>query len=116
TLSFKSASNFVALGQHRSAQRRPPQTVPGVEAVLRARLREISVEHPRWGWREAHTIAAREGLVVKRLADDERIRDQEARRQPGVPTRRLTLPGSAAACARGLWPCEHGLGGRVGRW
>jgi transposase InsO family protein len=32
--------------------------------VLRARLRQISAQHPRWGWRKAHAIAAREGLVV----------------------------------------------------
>jgi putative transposase len=52
------------VGQHRSAQRRPPPRVPDAERVLRARLREISAKHPRWGWRKAHTIAAREGLVV----------------------------------------------------
>jgi putative transposase len=52
------------IGQHRSAQRRPPRPVPDAEAVLRARLRHISASHPRWGWRKAHTIAAREGLVI----------------------------------------------------
>jgi len=56
----------LVVGQHRSAQRRPPRTVPDLEQVLRARLREISATHPRWGWRKAHTIAAREGLVVNR--------------------------------------------------
>jgi putative transposase len=54
------------VGQHRSAQRRPDRTVPDAEQVLRARLREISTKHPRWGWRKAHVIAAREGLVVNR--------------------------------------------------
>jgi putative transposase len=54
------------VGQHRSAQRRPPRTVPGAEQVLRTRLRQISQKYPRWGWRKAHTIAAREGLVTNR--------------------------------------------------
>jgi transposase InsO family protein len=40
--------------------------VPDAEAVLRARLREISAAHPRWGWRKAHAIAVREGLVGNR--------------------------------------------------
>lgn len=51
------------VGQHRSAQRRSQRAVPDAEAVLRARLREISARYPRWGWRKAHAIAAREGLV-----------------------------------------------------
>ena len=50
-------------GQHRSAQRRPPAVVPDAEQVLRSRLREISRTYPRWGWRKAHAIAAREGLA-----------------------------------------------------
>jgi len=54
------------VGQHRSAQRRPPRPVPDTEARLRNRLRQISARHPRWGWRKAHTIAAREHLVVNR--------------------------------------------------
>jgi putative transposase len=33
--------------------------------VLRARLREISRAHPRWGWRKAYWLRA-EGLVVNR--------------------------------------------------
>jgi putative transposase len=54
------------VGQHRTAQQRPaPAPVDG-EAVLRARLRQISVRYPRWGWRKAHAIARREGLVVNR--------------------------------------------------
>lgn len=38
----------------------------GAEELLRARLRQISAAHPRWGWRKAHAVAAREGLVVNR--------------------------------------------------
>lgn len=40
--------------------------MPEAEAVLRARLRQISAQHPRWGWRKAHAIAARESLVHNR--------------------------------------------------
>ena len=53
-------------GQHRSAHRRPPRPGTDADARLRARLREISARYPRWGWRKAHAIAAREGLVVNR--------------------------------------------------
>jgi transposase InsO family protein len=54
------------VGQHRSVQRRPARPVTDVEGTLRARLREISAAFPRWGWRKAHAIAAREGLVGNR--------------------------------------------------
>jgi putative transposase len=54
------------VGQHRSAQRRRPRPVADAESALRTRLRDISARYPRWGWRKAHAIAAREGLVVNR--------------------------------------------------
>lgn len=54
------------VGQPRSAQRQPARPPADGEERLRARLRQISAAHPRWGWRKAHTIAAREGLVVNR--------------------------------------------------
>ena len=54
------------VGQHRSSQRRPPRPVTDADAALRTRLRQISAAHPRWGWRKAHAIAARDGLVVNR--------------------------------------------------
>ncbi len=54
------------VGQHRSVQRRPARPVCDADQVLRDRLRQISAAHPRWGWRKAHVIAAREGLVVNR--------------------------------------------------
>jgi putative transposase len=52
------------VGQHRSVQQYGPQRPDGVEARLRARLREIDISHQRWGWRKAHAIAKSEGLVV----------------------------------------------------
>ena len=53
-------------GQHRSVHRRRPKPATDVETVLRERLRQISAQFPRWGWRKAHAVAAREGLVVNR--------------------------------------------------
>ena len=54
------------VGQSRSSQRRPPPPVADAERVLRARLRQFSAEHPRWGWRKAHAITRTEGLVTNR--------------------------------------------------
>ena len=52
------------VGQHRSTQRRAKRIADDAERALRTRLREIARDHPRWGWRQAHRIASREGLVV----------------------------------------------------
>jgi putative transposase len=54
------------VGQHRSTQRRPPRQPGSIETVLRARLREISRAHPRWGWRKAYWLLRGEGLAVNR--------------------------------------------------
>jgi putative transposase len=56
----------VLVGQHRSTQRQPPRPPGGQQAALRARLREISRAHPRWGWRKAYWLLRAEGLVVNR--------------------------------------------------
>ena len=54
------------VGQHRSTQRRHRRARPDVEVKLRARLRQIAREHPRWGWKTAHAIVRREGWAVNR--------------------------------------------------
>ena len=47
------------VGQHRSVQpHRPAGTDP--DADLRAVLRAFSRDHPRWGYRRAHAVLARE--------------------------------------------------------
>jgi putative transposase len=51
-------------GQSRSTQARAARTPVAKDEVLRARLRQIAAEHPRWGWRKAHAIARAEGVVV----------------------------------------------------
>jgi putative transposase len=54
------------VGQHRSTQRTPPRPTPEVEVKLRARLREIARDHPRWGWKTAYRIVRRQGWTVNR--------------------------------------------------
>jgi putative transposase len=70
-------------GQHRSTQRREPVEALD-DAALRARLREISRERPRWGYRRAHARLAEEGWSLNRK------RTQRLWRQEGlrVPVRR----------------------------
>jgi putative transposase len=43
-------------GQHRSTQRHEPERAPEGGA-LRERLRAISRERPRWGYRRAHSLS-----------------------------------------------------------
>jgi putative transposase len=53
------------VGQHRSTQRREPR-IAADEGALRGRLREISRERPRWGYRRVHATLRQEGLAVNR--------------------------------------------------
>ena len=52
------------VGQHRSTQRRLPAARADADAEYGAWLCRFAQSHPRWGWRKAHDVAAREGLVV----------------------------------------------------
>ncbi len=52
------------VGQHRSTQRLAPVPAGDVEQAVRARLRQIAVDHPRWGWRKAYWLLRSEGLIV----------------------------------------------------
>jgi putative transposase len=71
------------VGQHRSTQRYTPTAAVDEEA-LRARLREISAERPRWGYRRAHAQLAGEGWVVNRKRVQRLWREEGLR----VPQRR----------------------------
>jgi len=62
-LSERRACRYV--GQHRSTQRREP-CVAKDDAALRGRLREISRQRPRWGYRRAHATLRQEGWTVNR--------------------------------------------------
>jgi len=70
-------------GQHRSTQRREPQHAPD-DGALRGRLREISRERPRWGYRRAHARLVDEGWALNRKRTQRLWREEGLR----VPARR----------------------------
>jgi transposase InsO family protein len=70
----------LALGQHRSTQRRPPTACVDRDERIRARLREIAHAHPRWGWKTAHTILRREGELINRKRTQRLWREEGLRR------------------------------------
>ena len=65
-------------GQHRSTQRHAP-LVASDDAGLRAALRQISRDRPRWGYRRAHQLLLEQGWVLKRK------RTQRLWREEGLP-------------------------------
>jgi len=71
------------VGQHRSTQRYDPLRAADDQA-LRARLREISAERPRWGYRRAHAILTDDGWEVNRKRVQRLWREEGLR----VPQRR----------------------------
>src|SRR5450755_333787 len=66
-------------GQHRSTQRHEP-VVAGDDAALRAELRRISRERPRWGYRRA-SAAAGAGVGAEHQAHQAGV----ARGRPACP-------------------------------
>jgi putative transposase len=67
------------LGQSRSTQRRQPPAVPDLEQRIRARLRELARQRPRYGHRRMTALLRREGFCanhkrVQRLCRDEGLR------------------------------------------
>jgi len=70
-------------GQHRSTQRHEPEPAPEDQA-LRERLRELSRERPRWGYRRAHASLRTEGWSLNRKRVQRLWREEGLR----VPTRR----------------------------
>jgi len=53
-------------GQHRSTQRHRPRRDGDRDGALRERLRKLSAEHPRWGYRLAWGRVRDEGWAVNR--------------------------------------------------
>jgi putative transposase len=53
------------LGQHRSTQRRE-STRAGDDEALRAALRQIAADRPRWGYRRAHHELCQDGWAINR--------------------------------------------------
>ena len=80
-LSERRACRYV--GQHRSTQRRE-LCVAHDDGALRARLRELSRERPRWGYRRAHALLCEEGWSVNRKRVQRLWREEGLR----VPVRR----------------------------
>ena len=80
-LSERRACRYV--GQHRSTQRRDCVRAEDDQA-LRQRLREISAERPRWGYRRAHHRLREKGWSVNRKRVQRLWREEGLR----VPVRR----------------------------
>jgi putative transposase len=100
------------VGQHRSTQRHGP-AVADPDRDLRARLRDFARRHPRWGYRRAHTVLAREGhphnrKKVQRLWREEGLRvppRRHKRSRLGIsttPADRLT-----ASCPNQVWALDY---------
>ena len=85
-------------GQNRSTQRHRTKTAPEDQA-LRARLRKISEERPRWGYRRAHAHLLSEGLSVNRKRV-QRIWREEGLRVPARAKKRRRLGDSTVPAKR----------------
>jgi len=85
-------------GQNRSTQRHRPLVAPDDQA-LRARLRKISEERPRWGYRRAHGHLLSEGFSLNRKRV-QRIWREEGLRVPAKTKKRRRLGESTTAADR----------------
>jgi len=85
-------------GQHRSTQRHEPRAGDRDEA-LRARLRKLSREHPRWGYRRAWASLRSEGWEVNRKKI-QRLWREEGLRVPAKRRKRQRLGTSTVPAAR----------------
>jgi putative transposase len=85
-------------GQHRSTQRHEPVVVDD-DAALRAALRRISRERPRWGYRRAHALLCADGWVVN-IKRTRRIWREEGLRVPRTRRKRQRLGESTVPANR----------------
>ena len=74
------------IGQHRSTQRREP-AVAGDDQALRAALREVAGQRPRWGYRRAHHALCEQGWQINRKRV-QRVWREEGLRVPQRPRKR----------------------------
>jgi putative transposase len=86
------------VGQHRSTQRYEPIRAEDDQA-LRSRLREISAERPRWGYRRAHHRLIEEGWAVNRKRV-QRLWREEGLRVPQRKRKRRRLGESTVPAQR----------------
>ena len=87
-----------AVGQHRSTQRYEPLRAED-DAALRRRLRGISKDRPRWGYRRAHALLSREGWEINRKRV-QRCWREEGLRVPARRRKRQRLGDSTVAASR----------------
>jgi putative transposase len=85
-------------GQHRSTQRRD-SCVAGDDAALRAALRKLSRERPRWGYRRAHARLLEDGWVLNRKRT-QRLWREEGLRVPQRRRKRQRLGESTVPASR----------------
>lgn len=85
-------------GQHRSTQRHRPRSSDRDDG-LRARLRELSREHPRWGYRRAWASLRAEGWAANRKKV-QRLWREEGLRVPARRRKRQRLGVSTVAAGR----------------
>jgi putative transposase len=85
-------------GQHRSTQRHEPRRGDRDDA-LRARLRELSREHPRWGYRRVWATLRNDGWAVNRKKI-QRLWREEGLRVPARRRKRQRLGASTVPAAR----------------
>ena len=85
-------------GQHRSTQRRRP-VIAADDAALRAWLRRLSRERPRWGYRRAHAELLGEGWEINRKRV-QRLWREEGLRVPQRRRKRQRLGDSTVPASR----------------
>ena len=92
------------VGQHRSTQRRAKAPPGAAEQQLREHLRDFARRHPRLGWRKAHVVAHREGLVTNPKRTRRIWRDEGLQRPPQRKAKRRRLTDGTAARLRARCP------------
>lgn len=86
-------------GQHRSTQRHLPLRSRDRDEGLRARLRDLSRQHSRWGYRLAWGAVREEGWVVNRKKV-QRLWREEGLRVPARKRKRLRVGSSTVPAVR----------------
>jgi putative transposase len=85
-------------GQHRSTQRHQPVAARD-DAAVRAALRKISRERPRWGCRRAHALLLQDGWVLN-IKRTRRVWREEGLRVPRKRRKRQRLGDSTVPADR----------------
>ncbi|WP_419553312.1 IS3 family transposase [Candidatus Poriferisodalis sp.] len=92
------------VGQHRSTQRPAPAARADADAAYGEWLCRFAQSHPRWGWRKAHDVAAREGLAVNPKRTLRLWRAHRVQRPPQRRHKRQRLGDGTAAKLRAEHP------------